>query len=388
MKLKQLPSDFIVEELPAIELSQREKEHMIFLLEKKERDTFEALTLISSNLHIPLREIGVAGLKDKHAFTKQYISIPAKYDITSISLDNVRIQFVGYSNKKIKTGDLKGNRFTITVRNIKQRKLATIFTRAETVPSDGVPNYFDSQRFGSVFHKEFIAKYLIQRDFEHAVKIFLTSYLKSEKKHVKNEKRKILKHWNNLGHITVKNKVFASIIQCYLTTGSWCTAYKKIPAHLREMHVNAYQSFLWNECVKEVLKHHIDNKKLYPVKYAVGSLLFYTELTSSEKENIPAVFKTLSDNVKLSEFEKHIVKKILSRQGVTLKEFAIKPLTGNFFKSRNRQTLVTPQEFTISEPLPDELNEINGRPLQKIRVSFTLPKGSYATIVTKKIFGH
>ncbi|MDH7517614.1 MAG: tRNA pseudouridine(13) synthase TruD [Candidatus Thermoplasmatota archaeon] len=84
--------------------------------------------------------------------------------------------------------------------------------------------------------------------------MFLTKYTKKERKKTKDEKREILANWKKLGHVGVKNRVFADVISEYVKTKSWLASYKKIPSSLREMFVNAYQSYLWNECVKETLR--------------------------------------------------------------------------------------------------------------------------------------
>ena len=67
MKLKQQPADFIVEEIPDFEVTSEKDEHTVFLLEKQEVDTFDAIRQIAKKLRISLFEIGYAGLKDKHA---------------------------------------------------------------------------------------------------------------------------------------------------------------------------------------------------------------------------------------------------------------------------------------------------------------------------------
>jgi len=386
MKLKQQPCDFSVEENSNILVSQDKKAHSIFIMEKTSLDTFNAIRLVSKKTNVPLFEIGYAGLKDKHAVTKQYISIPSKYNVGSFVFDNLGLTFVGYSNKKIKIGDLTGNKFSIVVRDIKPNKIDNVYEKIKSVSLFGVPNYFDSQRFGSVFNNQFIGKYLVKKNYEAAVKIFLTCYLKSENINVKNEKRNILMNWSKLENVSVKNKVFAQVIKEYLKTCSWLDAYKKIPANLREMHVNAYQSYLWNECIKEILRVCISGKKIYSIKYAVGLLYFYKDLSDEELGNIPSMFPTLSDKVKLSEFDNKIVSKVLSNENITIQDLDIESLTGNFFKTRKRQVIVITENFSASDPMNDELNAINGKPQHKITLSFSLPKGSYATIVTKKIF--
>lgn len=386
MKLKQLSSDFFVEEIPNITLSQEKKAHSIFIMKKTGLDAFNAIRLISEKTSIPFFEIGYAGLKDKHAVTKQYISIPTHYSVQFHDTDRLKLFFVGYHNKKIKIGDLKGNKFSIVVRDIKHNEIDCVYEKTKNVSLFGVPNYFDSQRFGSVFNNKFIGKYLVKKNYEAAVKIFLTCYTKSENKNVKNEKRNIRMHWSNLENVSVRNKVLTRVIKEYLKNRSWLEAYKKIPANLREMYVNAYQSYLWNECVKEILRFCVRGKKIYSVEYAVGLLYFYQDLSDEELDKIPSVFPTLSDKVKLSEFDKKIVSKVLSNENITLEDLDIESLTGNFFKTRKRPVIIIPDGFSISVPMDDELNAINGKQQHKITLSFSLLKGSYATIVIKRIF--
>jgi tRNA pseudouridine13 synthase len=388
MKLKQQSADFIVEEIPSFKVSSEKDEHTVFLLEKQEIDTFDAIRLIAKKLRISLFEIGYAGLKDKHALAQQYISIPTRFNVQSLNVDSLTLSFVGYHRKKIKIGDLVGNRFTIMVRDVSENELADVSGRAAMIPVSGVPNYFDSQRFGSVINHEFIGKYIILKKYEHAVKQYLTAYQKSEPKKIKDEKRKILFSWNDLSNVRVYNKAFAVVIKDYVTTKDWRSAYRKIPAHLREMFVNAYQSYLWNECVKEVLKEVVEKKKLYLVEYAIGALLFYVNLSENEMKKIPGTFQTISDSVTLYDVEQRIVDRVLIKEGLTLADFEIESETGNFFKTRARQVLLIPEDFTISKPVRDEINSKGNTQRFKIQVSFSLMKGSYATLVTKRLFNH
>jgi len=388
MKLKQIPTDFVVEEIPNYTVSSEKNEHTIFLLQKQEIDTFDAIRRIAQRLRISLFEIGYAGLKDRHAVAQQYISIPTKYNVQGLKIDSVILMLIGYSQKKIKIGDLVGNRFTITVRDISEEKLADVTLAAEAVASYGIPNYFDSQRFGSLIDRSFIVKDVMLKNYEKAVKQYLTAYQKSESKKIKDEKRRILSHWNDLTNERIYTKAFAVVIKEYLKTKDWCAAYRKIPAHLREMYVNAYQSFLWNECIKEILKISIEKKKLYSVEYAVGSLLFFTNLTEQEREKIPLTFQTINNQMEVANDERQVIEHVLTKEGLRFADFRIEDETGNFFKTRAREILRIPGDFKISKPEGDELNSIANRLRYKIQVSFSLSKGSYATVVTKRLFGH
>ncbi|MCX6706832.1 MAG: tRNA pseudouridine(13) synthase TruD [Candidatus Woesearchaeota archaeon] len=85
--------------------------------------------------------------------------------------------------------------------------------------------------------------------------------------------------------------------------------------------------------------------------------------------------------------ERKIVEMILTKEDLYLDDFQIKKETGNFFKANNRPVIIRPAKFSISEPEVDELNNRPGKARFKITLSFELLKGSYATIVTKRLFG-
>jgi len=388
MKLKQQPGDFIVEELSSVPVTSEKDEHTVFLLEKQEIDTFDAIRRIAQRLHISLFEIGYAGLKDKHALARQFISIPTHYNVQGLKIDSIVLTKAGYTRKKIKIGDLAGNRFTILVRDIQEKELSAITKRAGTIPASGVPNYFDSQRFGSVIDTTFIGKNVVLRKYEHAVKQYLTSYQKSEPKKIKDEKRRILAQWHDLAKVRVFTKPFAAVVKEYLRTNDWRAAYRKIPAHLREMYVNAYQSYLWNECVKEILRDSVEKTKVYSIEYAIGALLFYTTLSEQEKKKIPLTFLTISSTAMFTDDELQVVSTVLAKENLKLSDFSLEEETGNFFKTRTRQVLLFPDDFAISKPERDELNSKGNSMRYKIRVSFSLSKGSYATLITKRLFGH
>lgn len=386
MKLRQKQEDFMVEEIPLYKPQKEKAVYRCYLLEKKGIETFALLAHLAKKNKIPREEFGIAGLKDKHAITKQYITLPIKYNLSELREQNCIITEVGYLEKPIKLGDLQGNRFRITIRDIRKGELDGIEQKAATIETYGVPNYFDSQRFGSVIGQEFIAKYIIQKNYEQAAQIFLTKYTRFENKATKDEKRCMERHWPSLQNCRLQNKQLLRVKEAYLRNKDWLAAYKAIPASLREMYVNAYQSYLWNECVKEVLKKAVDKKYLYAVPYCIGSLLFYKRITTGEQERIPETFQSISDQLQAEEQEKEVVTKILAREGLTLSQFAIKEATGNFFKTAKRDMLLHPKEFHYVTPEPDECNSGRNKDRFKITVSFTLQKGSYATMITKRLF--
>ncbi len=372
MKLRQTLEDFKVEEIAKFKVSDSGK-FRLYSLEKKGLETFSLIRYLSSQNKIPSSKFGIAGLKDKHAITKQHFTLPTEYKIKSPEKKNFRIAVLGNVDRAIGVGDLFGNRFEIAVRDIKKEEIPEIMKRAEAIKLAGAPNYFDSQRFGSVINGNFIIKHVMKKDYESAVKVYLTSYTRHENKRAKDEKRLIKENWEKIDSLNLKNKHLARIVDEYKKTKNWLSAYKRIPANIRELFVSAYQSYLWNECVKKVF----EERKIRKVKYGVGELFFPEDTT-----NLPETFATIAPDMEPSDFERKIIEKLLLCEEVSLDDFDIRKETGHFFRQYDRKVIVKAGGLTVSEPETDELNKKR----YKLTLSFTLERGSYATIATKGIF--
>ncbi|HHH37566.1 MAG TPA: tRNA pseudouridine(13) synthase TruD [Epsilonproteobacteria bacterium] len=144
------PRDFTVEEIPLYPFT-AEGEHLIVKIRKKELTTWELLDIISTHIGIKRREIGYAGLKDKHAMTIQYISLPARYaaQLESFSHDKIKILETTHHNNKIRVGHLKGNRFHIRLKKVLGIQKSKLDSVLKWIKVNGVPNYFGEQRFGT-----------------------------------------------------------------------------------------------------------------------------------------------------------------------------------------------------------------------------------------------
>jgi len=147
---KQSPRDFVVEEIPLYEFS-GEGEHLVLFVRKKNLSTLELVSLFARYLGIQNKEIGYAGLKDKHAMTKQYISIHKKHEeaIENFTHEDIKIISKTYHNNKIKIGHLKGNRFYIKVKKVNPTSAKKIDEALKNISDFGMPNFFGYQRFGT-----------------------------------------------------------------------------------------------------------------------------------------------------------------------------------------------------------------------------------------------
>lgn len=146
---KQSARDFVVEEIPLYEFS-GEGEHLVLFVRKKNLSTLELVSAIAKYLGIKNKEIGYAGLKDKHAMTKQYISLHKKYenDLENFNHENIKILSKTYHNNKIRIGHLSGNRFYIKVKKVNPTSATKIDEALNNISKDGMPNFFGYQRFG------------------------------------------------------------------------------------------------------------------------------------------------------------------------------------------------------------------------------------------------
>jgi len=144
------PRDFTVEEIPLYEFSGT-GEHLIVQVRKKGLSTWELTDLLSNCLGIPRRQIGYAGLKDKHALTTQYLSLPASVEkeLERFEHEGVKILDMTRHENKLRVGHLKGNRFRLRFKKVLGVQKEKIDQVLDWIEARGMPNYFGLQRFGT-----------------------------------------------------------------------------------------------------------------------------------------------------------------------------------------------------------------------------------------------
>lgn len=142
--------DFSVEEVPLYEFI-GEGEHLVLKVRKKELTTWEMIDIFSNFLGIAKKEIGYAGLKDKHAITTQYISMPKRVEnkLQNFEHKNIKILNTTLHNNKIRVGHLKGNKFWLRFKKVLGTQKDIIESVLKWIEQNGMPNYFGVQRFGN-----------------------------------------------------------------------------------------------------------------------------------------------------------------------------------------------------------------------------------------------
>jgi tRNA pseudouridine13 synthase len=148
--LKHLNEDFIVTELP-LQLPSGAGEHIWLEIEKNGANTAFVAQQLAEAAGVKEWDVGYAGLKDRYAITRQWFSIyfpkGETPDLTQLQHPEFKVLSQSRHVKKLRPGDLQGNRFRIVLREVTGSREA-IEANLKAVAAQGVPNYFGPQRFG------------------------------------------------------------------------------------------------------------------------------------------------------------------------------------------------------------------------------------------------
>ena len=144
------PEDFIVEEITRVHPA-GEGSHLWLWVEKSSANTDWVAKELARVTDCVPRDVGYAGLKDRHAITRQWFSIPFNSttleNLENAGIEGVKILETRQHTRKLKRGTLDGNRFHLKIRHFKGDQSQTEL-RLQKIKSTGVPNYFGPQRFG------------------------------------------------------------------------------------------------------------------------------------------------------------------------------------------------------------------------------------------------
>ena len=324
MIIKEIPEDFVVNEVIDLKLTKEINNYTIFKLTKKNWDAFKIIESLAKALIIKSKLIGFAGNKDKQAITSQYISffkIPRER-IENIKINDVKLEFQGYSVERINLGDLKGNSFVIVVRDLINKK---------DLPNKiYLENYFDDQRFGNKHNTHLVGKALVKKDFKTACLLL---------------------------NLQTKNNDYIG-------------ALRSQQRRLLRFYLSSYQSLIFNK----ILSKYLENIEHYQLEYSLGKLNFTD--SKNKKIKIPLI----GFDVKLTKEIKPIAEGILKEEGVSIQDFLIRSLPELVTESAYRPAFLEVKDIKYKFD-NDELHKDK----LKCTVTFSLTKGAYATLLIKKL---
>jgi tRNA pseudouridine13 synthase len=146
------PDRFVVEEIPAYTPS-GEGTHTFLWIEKRGLSTFDAIARLAAAFHVLARDVGHAGMKDRHALTRQWLSLPGTVapDVaTAFVTAELSVLAAAQHPHKLRIGHLRGNRFEVVLTGpASDAEVAGLRTRFAAAAAAGVPNRYGEQRFGA-----------------------------------------------------------------------------------------------------------------------------------------------------------------------------------------------------------------------------------------------
>jgi tRNA pseudouridine13 synthase len=148
-RIKTQPEDFEVEEIPAYPPCGN-GDFLFLWIEKRGMGAEYFQRQIARRLDIPTGEVGTAGLKDRHAITRQMVSVPGAVEerLKQLDGDGIQVLSVSRHTNKLKPGHLHGNRFRILIRDTDAAAADRLSPILERIKAEGLPNFYGAQRFG------------------------------------------------------------------------------------------------------------------------------------------------------------------------------------------------------------------------------------------------
>lgn len=181
-EIKLRPEDFMVDEVPLYQPA-GQGEHIYLFVQKRDMNSSEMVRVIARHFGVRRSAVGVAGMKDRQAVTRQTVSVhtPGKKpeDFASLEHEKLVVLWADLHTNKLKRGHLIGNRFSIKVRGVRAED-ALVANRVLGLLHDrGVPNVVGEQRFGFLQNNHLVGLAAYMGDAATAVSLILSEHERS-----------------------------------------------------------------------------------------------------------------------------------------------------------------------------------------------------------------
>jgi len=379
-----------------------------FILQKNNKDTFEAINLLSKTLKIPTSKFSYSGLKDKRSISLQQIAIKGDYgkDLLNLRIPDISISNIQYSSKPIRIGSNKGNYFVITIRAIeKEADFNDNATNLLNLISEfGFLNYYGLQRFGTFRpNSHLIGQYLLKGEFKSVFDEFVLQLYSSESEASQKVRKKLkLDHdlqwaFNNFPiSLNYERMMIHHLIN---NPGDFQGSTNRLPKSLIRLLISSFQSYIFNRLISLRVKRGYS--VFEPVKGDVISILDETDgdltrvtyvygnkydqyLLKALKMARGAIVAPLigyDTDLKNFPFFEKLFNDLLEEENFDVSIFNSDYLKKFEFKGAFRAIMNKPSEFQILEIGEDDT--FSGK--MKMKVKFSLKSGSYATMLLREL---
>jgi tRNA pseudouridine13 synthase len=382
VKLKRTPDDFQVEELT--DFAPHGGSFALYRLSKRSLGTPEVIAAVQRRWNIARGQISYGGLKDRHALATQYVTIQ-RGPRRTLKQAHFELAYLGQAARPFSPRDIAGNRFQIVVRDLSDSAVTRARHALHAVSCDGLPNYFDDQRFGSLGESgEFVARAWCAGDWERAVWLALAEPNPHDRPADRTEKQALRGHWGDWAacKAALPRSHRRSIVSFLADRpGDFRGAMARIQVDLRGLYIAAYQSFLWNRLLCGWLSDICRPEQLVPLEIGTGPILFYRGLDADQRRQLATALPLPSARTRLEPGPvRALVDRVLREQGTELRQIRIKYPRDTFFAKGDRVATIMPDRLSHTTTADDLYS---GR--QKLTLNFDLPRGCYATILIKRL---
>jgi tRNA pseudouridine13 synthase len=400
MTIRRQPQDFLVSEVLRAEvlglLRPSGGSHALYLLDKQSRTTPDAVAALARALHVPAGQVAYAGLKDKHARTRQHVSVPlaarppeARHAAPAPALSDLNwsATLLGTLPRAIAASDIDHNAFDLVVRDLTPAALSEMDRRAALL-RDGadllIINYFGDQRFGSARHAGgFAGAALVRGDFEHALRLLIGTPARKDSGPRRTLTRALASRWGQWPALAAELPRCPErrAVEALATGATFAQAFAALPNLLQVLSVEAYQSHLWNAAARSLAADAADRAGTESLRTDddFGEMVFPPAPAARELEHLrmPAPAPGVEPCPPWGE----ALTAALASEGLTFDDLRIPGLRRPAFGAAERPLVVRAMGIDLSPPARDDL--AGKRPMRRVR--FALPRGAYATVVLRAL---
>jgi tRNA pseudouridine13 synthase len=311
------------------------KPFLHFNLYKENKDTMEAASLMARYLKIQPKFVRFAGTKDRRGVTVQKICL-SRFKVERVNslnkaLRGMKLGGFSYEESSLGLGDLLGNEFIITLRDVKSltgTPIEQVMSESlESLGENGFINYYGMQRFGTFsISTHTIGKEILLNNWAKAAKLILSVQDLVLPESVESRKiweisrdaaaaldkmpKKCIAEWSLLKHLSTCKKQDDG----EFTDNDYFNALMKIPRNLRIMYGHAYQSYVWN-CVAS------RRMELLGLEVVAGDLVIDdTEQSKVEKNKDSVDEDDFEEDVRTDKFQRA---RAVTQEEVEQKKFSI-----------------------------------------------------------------